>query len=262
MLIIGTLLADIGSGDGKYFGVNPDIISIGCDRSLKLLEVSHDKAYESFCCDAVKLPLTSDTFDATLCIAVLHHLSTIDRRYAVISELLRITKPGGTVLIQAWALEQKGLDYESKRVFEDQDTMVPWRLNKRFLIPNTLQVDNENNSTNSKLSNTTTTTNMSTSFSSFEDNHPHRIKLPEVGDSGPCQHVTEEHGDLVFQRYCHVYKEGELEGICSSIPGCKLIESGWDKGNWFVRLEKTHDERLVTIKQGPESRIPILVSRK
>ena len=23
---------DVGSGDGKYFGVNPNIVSIGCDR--------------------------------------------------------------------------------------------------------------------------------------------------------------------------------------------------------------------------------------
>ena len=67
-LPVGTLLADIGSGDGKYFGVNPGIISIGCDRSAKLLEVSHTAEFETFCCDAVKLPLTSDTFDATLCI--------------------------------------------------------------------------------------------------------------------------------------------------------------------------------------------------
>lgn len=67
-LPIGTLLADIGSGDGKYFGVNPGVVTIGCDRSLKLLEVSRSEENETFCCDAVKLPLTSDTFDATLCI--------------------------------------------------------------------------------------------------------------------------------------------------------------------------------------------------
>jgi alkylated DNA repair protein alkB family protein 8 len=35
----GTLMADIGSGDGKYFGVNENITTIGCDRSLKLLQV-------------------------------------------------------------------------------------------------------------------------------------------------------------------------------------------------------------------------------
>lgn len=38
-LPIGTLVADIGSGDGKYFGLNSATTTIGCDRSLKLLEV-------------------------------------------------------------------------------------------------------------------------------------------------------------------------------------------------------------------------------
>ena len=52
----GSLVADVGSGDGKYFGVNPDIYSIGCDRSLRLLEVSQHPQFETFCCDAVKLP--------------------------------------------------------------------------------------------------------------------------------------------------------------------------------------------------------------
>jgi hypothetical protein len=48
-------------------------------RSIKLLEVSHtdssgatgrEAQHETFCCDAVKVPLTSDTFDATLCIGI------------------------------------------------------------------------------------------------------------------------------------------------------------------------------------------------
>jgi hypothetical protein len=76
-LPVGTLLADIGSGDGKYFGVNPGVVSIGCDRSEKLLEVSHCAEHETFCCDAVKLPLTSNTFDATLCIGKQQSESTL-----------------------------------------------------------------------------------------------------------------------------------------------------------------------------------------
>jgi alkylated DNA repair protein alkB family protein 8 len=48
--------ADVGSGDGKYFGLNPNVTVIGCDRSLKLLQVSKEAAHETFCCDAVLLP--------------------------------------------------------------------------------------------------------------------------------------------------------------------------------------------------------------
>ena len=93
----GSVVADVGCGDGKYFGVNPDIVMIGCDRSDTLLSVSRKESSDTtdtFCCDAVKLPFVSDMFDATLCIAVMHHISTLDRRLAIIRELLRITKPG------------------------------------------------------------------------------------------------------------------------------------------------------------------------
>jgi alkylated DNA repair protein alkB family protein 8 len=205
----GSYVADIGCGDGKYFGLNPDIFLLGCDRSTKLLEVSQNDVespgntynssnhrYETFSCDAVKLPLRSNVFDAALCIAVLHHLSTVDRRIAVLRELLRITRFGGMIMLQAWALEQ---DETSRRNFEKQDVFVPWNLPKRF------------------------------------------------NDDGD---------DRVFQRYCHVYKEGELIDLCSSIPNCKVIDSGWDKGNWFVQLEKVEDNRLLKSGFGLEKSLP------
>ena len=52
----GSLLADVGCGDGKYFGLNPGVTVIGCDRSLTLLEVSREPTFDTFCCDAVTLP--------------------------------------------------------------------------------------------------------------------------------------------------------------------------------------------------------------
>ena len=38
---------------------------------------------------------------------------------------------------------------------------------------------------------------------------------PHVDSEGPCEHVVEDGDQLVFQRYCHVYKQGELEDLCS-----------------------------------------------
>lgn len=278
----GSWLADIGAGDGKYFGLNPDLFLLGCDRSVKLLEVSYDKAYEVFCCDAVKLPLRSDIFDATLCIAVLHHLATIDRRVAAIRELVRITRPGGSVMIQAWAMEQ---GEDSKRQFEEQEVMVPWKLVPRFF-------QNENDNKNEKVEivkikqNVLTKQNIpcrnwnKTGTCIFgdtcyyihgneiinENNNDEIVKKEkiinnniEVNDNkdkihdeftspeGKCEHVIEKEGNLIFQRYCHVYKKGELEALCACVPGCKLIESGWDKGNWFVELEKIVDKRLSSV---------------
>jgi hypothetical protein len=202
------------------------------------LEVSRENSHETFCCDAIKLPLLSNFFDASLCIAVLHHIASVERRYALISELVRITKDCGTVMIQAWAYEQGD---ESKRTFDTQDTMVPWKLNKRFLNHSSL------NSSSSE-------------------------QFDESKNTFDCKHVVEVADEFVFQRYCHMYKEGELENLCSSVPGCRIIESGWDKGNWFVYLKvdksffiMEESESAVTINRneaaGPEHSLSALYTR-
>ena len=49
-----------------------------------------------------------------------------------------------------------------------------------------------------------------------------------------------------------------------SIPNCRIIETGWDKGNWTVLLEKISDTRLTPglAQIGPECAIPTLHIRK
>lgn len=190
-LPFGSLVADIGCGDGKYFGVNPNIESIGCDRSPVLLKVSADPANETFCCDAVKLPLISNAFDGAICIAVLHHLASEDRRLAVIAEMIRIMKPGAQAMLQAWALEQeKG----SRRKFREQNVLVPWQLQNHFTLKNESTESNEQESENPQ--------------------------------------------NTVYQRFCHVYCEGELENLANRVPGCRVLESGYDKSNWYICFEK------------------------
>jgi hypothetical protein len=80
---------------------------------------------------------------------------------------------------------------------------------------------------------------------------------PEKFPEGKCEHVKEDRGQLVFQRYCHVYKRGELEDLCSRIPHCRILESGWDKGNWFVHLMKAKDARLMRSQEAEIAPLPI-----
>lgn len=81
--------------------------------------------------DILHLPHRDAEFDFAICIAVVHHLSTPERRSQSIAEILRTvrrasdTQPGGQVLVYAWALEQK----DSRRGWDkgdQQDIMVPW----------------------------------------------------------------------------------------------------------------------------------------
>ena len=287
----GSLVADVGSGDGKYFGLNEQIISIGCDRSLNLLQVSKDSANETFCCDAVKLPLRSDCFDATLCIALLHHLGSVDRRVAVIRELLRITKMGGSVLLQAWAMEQGDA---SKRQFSEQDVMVPWRLQKQFHIPTSampsasstsddsptdiisLKVSDggieekleslvivdpkeahedivgvrchkksQKSKSNKKVKNNDVAIDRSTIKKPYRTVNEVDLEL-ETSDNSIDHRFDGRDQLITYERYCHVYRKGELEDLCSSIPCCRVVEAGWDRSNWFVQIQKVEDPRIVT----------------
>jgi hypothetical protein len=63
----------------------------------------------------------------------------------------------------------------------------------------------------------------------------------------------------VYQRYCHVYKKGELEDLCRSVPGCRLVSAGFDKSNWFVELLRVREERAVGF--APEAPMPTIKIR-
>ncbi|TMW60725.1 hypothetical protein Poli38472_000767 [Pythium oligandrum] len=123
----GSLVADVGCGNGKYLKINPALCMIGSDRSIPLLACSaqNEASFNVFGCDALKVPMRTGAFDAAISIAVLHHISTVERRIALISELARIVRVGGEIFIVAWAFEQ---DESSKRQFEQQDVMVEWKL--------------------------------------------------------------------------------------------------------------------------------------
>ena len=45
----------------------------------------------------------SESFDASLSIAVLHHISTLRRRVALVREAMRVVRVGGQALFYAWA---------------------------------------------------------------------------------------------------------------------------------------------------------------
>jgi len=48
-------------------------------------------------------------------------------------------------------------------------------------------------------------------------------------------------GSIVYQRYCHVYQEGELEVLVASLPWCELVGSYYDCGNWAVEVRRIGD---------------------
>ena len=52
------------------------------------------------------LPVRRASFDAAVCIAVLHHISSEERRRRLVAECMRAVRVGGEALFYAWAQEQ------------------------------------------------------------------------------------------------------------------------------------------------------------
>jgi alkylated DNA repair dioxygenase AlkB/ubiquinone/menaquinone biosynthesis C-methylase UbiE len=230
----GSIVADIGCGDGKYFPAIWEAGSyvIGTDISLPLLKTCN---LETVCtenrkvsphrsqlrrrpalavADCLMLPIKDNSVDAALCIAVLHHLSTEDRRLQCLRELARIVKPGGLINVQAWAMEQTE---GSRRKFASTDVFVPFNAQPKYL---------------EKL-----TGNVSIARSEEANNCISVAQL--YAESYDGAEYDERKGLVVFQRYCHLYREGELEFLASKVEGLILVESGYESGNYYV-IVRTH----------------------
>ncbi|KAF5272459.1 hypothetical protein FQR65_LT04927 [Abscondita terminalis] len=125
----GSIICDVGCGNGKYLNVNTSIFNIGGDKSTRLCELAREKNNEVIVVDNLTLPFRDESLDAVLSIAVVHHLATTERRIRALRELARVLRIGGRIIISVWAMEQ------SHRKFESQDVLVPWHRPQQLSTP-------------------------------------------------------------------------------------------------------------------------------
>lgn len=53
---VGSLMADVGCGNGKYLGINNSIFSTGSDRSFNLAAICGERGFSVIVCDILSLP--------------------------------------------------------------------------------------------------------------------------------------------------------------------------------------------------------------
>lgn len=115
-------IADIGCGNGKNM-YRTDCEYIGLDFCLNFTKICKNNNKEVLIANNLNIPFKDNSFDHAISVAVIHHLSTIEKRLKALNEIIRIVKPGGTVFISVWALEQP---VNSRRKFIKNDNMVEW----------------------------------------------------------------------------------------------------------------------------------------
>ncbi|PAA50274.1 hypothetical protein BOX15_Mlig006212g3, partial [Macrostomum lignano] len=199
----GCLLLDIGCGNGKNMLARRDLLAIGCDRSVALCTVCASRSLPVFQADALQLPLRNAVFDAAVCIAVLHHLSTRERRLAAIKELARVSRPNAPILIYVWAMEQRRNGKASAYLKKPEESDDAGQRGEQLVrdARTGLGVHRPGSE-----------------FKSADMLVPWRSRSDER------------------LRFYHLFVEGELDQLCTDSGLFQLIEAYYDNGNWCVRL--------------------------
>ncbi|KAI3460393.1 hypothetical protein Pfo_017056 [Paulownia fortunei] len=276
-LPLGSLILDAGCGNGKYLGLNPNCYFIGCDISAPLINICADKGHEVLVADAVNLPYRTGYGDAAISIAVLHHLSTESRRKEAVEELIRVVKTGGLVLITVWAREQEDKSLVNKWTPLTQNYLEEWigPGSPRIRSPSSsfsLESipETEENISGEQLkdfpeeyaderSHEIMRSNSSDGHYSLDSTNKisslyqqeyfvpwhlpyHRVEVSGASASAVANGLArkdDKKGAVVYDRYYHVFSEGELERLVHGVDGAVIVDRFYDKSNWCIILEKT-----------------------
>jgi alkylated DNA repair protein alkB family protein 8 len=161
-----------------------------------------------------------------------------------VEEIVRILLPGGKALIYVWAKEQERDKIQSNYLKQD-------RKNRKKVCDSELKYRQQHNeatkstdTTSKEVSCQFTSLPIHTNRTQFQHQDllvPWKLKLggkAKLNKNTEESHLESSQEVPTFYRYYHVFEEGELELLCSSVKGAKPVQSYYDQGNWCIVLEK------------------------
>jgi alkylated DNA repair protein alkB family protein 8 len=118
-------ILDLGCGNGRLYELFSEynIDYTGIDFSEKLVEIAKAKYGDHFkAADILDLPFSNENFDSVWSIAVLHHIPSIELRKRVLSEIKRVLRPNGRVVVTCWKIKS----------LLRKDVFIPFHGQKRY----------------------------------------------------------------------------------------------------------------------------------
>ena len=120
-------ILEIGCGNGKnmqYLNNNTKCNIIGIDNCEKFIEICREKKLYALYANSNLLPFSDCLFDFILCVAMFHHLLSIDDRNSTFNEILRVMKNGSYGILTCWCVDQPE---KSNFNFSEGINIVPWK---------------------------------------------------------------------------------------------------------------------------------------
>jgi 2-polyprenyl-3-methyl-5-hydroxy-6-metoxy-1,4-benzoquinol methylase len=120
----GDLILDAGCGMGDLLLRLGDYQAVGIDLSTDYIEIAKERGLDARVGRVEKLPWPREQFDVVVCADVLEHVLDLNK---AVRELLRVLKPGGTLVVrtpnqEALAVDTEPYEYVHLRRF-DHPTM-------------------------------------------------------------------------------------------------------------------------------------------
>eukprot|EP00058_Branchiostoma_floridae_P015335 XP_002600823.1 hypothetical protein BRAFLDRAFT_215107 [Branchiostoma floridae] len=238
---IGALVVDVGCGNGKYLGVNKDVYSVSITITSFIVNICGTNEGRCAHQDSLLFTRYRTTHDEFLTSPL-----KLERRMKAVKELTRLLKPGGKALIYVWAFEQEYKNVKSNYL-KDTKGNEPQTDDVRDKSSTT--TDDIRGATSPDVSQNDSVQQQDvglpvhvnrTSFKSQDMLVPWHFRdgaKKQQRDSHPGVKEKSQEGP-VYHRFYHVFKDGEIEELCNSVPGISVIERYYDKGNWCVIIQK------------------------
>ena len=132
-------------------------------------------------------------------------------------------------MIYAWAQEQ---DDDSRRRFETQDVLVPWHLKKDKKATGGTGDKEDEEGKEEKVERTFKRPRVE------KDRERGATRTAATSAAATTKQDTDATPHKIYQRYCHVYREGDLEKLVNACEHLEVVRTYFDCSNWAIVCKK------------------------